>query len=206
MTRTPQWRLMRYRRLTEIMPEEFPEVRDVVRMMAYRGRLDDYKRQLQRDEWNERQAARKARGIKEARRIPAAVQREVLADGLCIYCDVAKATVVDHIIPVSRGGTRRRRNLAPACEGCNDEKGDFTPAEWREWRLAHGGWWPPISRKDARRLYYGLLDMMIPESRSMVREATDRLILQIEAGGVTMAELSEPLDPQLAKYIAADAA
>ena len=33
------------------------------------------------------------------------------------------ATVVDHIVPVSRNGTSDRRNLQPACEFCNNSKG-----------------------------------------------------------------------------------
>lgn len=198
-------RLKRYKLLVEVMPDRFATVHDVVRRMANRGHLDEDKRRQQLTEWHERRAAKRARAVVEARKIPVVVRREVLASGLCTYCEVGKAIIVDHIVPVSRGGSRRRSNLTPACEKCNDEKGDVTPVEWRAWRIAHGRRWPPLWPHDARKLYYGLLDMMDPETRSMVREQWERMILKIQTGEVELdaAALSEPLDPELARYTAA---
>jgi hypothetical protein len=45
---------------------------------------------------------------------------------------------------VSRGGTRYRYNLAPACGGCNWLKNDMTPAEWwmDTWLRLRGLSWP----------------------------------------------------------------
>lgn len=40
--------------------------------------------------------------------------------------------VIDHIVPVSRGGTRFRSNLAAACEACNASKSDMTVSEWSD--------------------------------------------------------------------------
>jgi 5-methylcytosine-specific restriction endonuclease McrA len=82
---------------------------------------------------------------REARKIPLAVRREVLASGVCAYCG-DYATTVDHIVPVAKGGTADRENLAPACSWCNSDKLDFTPEEWREWRESEGKPWPPESR------------------------------------------------------------
>jgi 5-methylcytosine-specific restriction endonuclease McrA len=36
---------------------------------------------------------------------------------------------MDHIVPVARGGTSSRGNVAPACKACNNEKKLLTPAE-----------------------------------------------------------------------------
>lgn len=47
----------------------------------------------------------------------------------CHYCGVrltwtgALRLTADHVIPVSKGGTHKRRNLVAACEGCNRGKG-----------------------------------------------------------------------------------
>jgi 5-methylcytosine-specific restriction endonuclease McrA len=61
---------------------------------------------------------------------PAWSRRGVLGrDGnRCGYCGRA-ATTVDHIVPVSRGGRNTWLNAVAACDGCNQRKGDRTPAE-----------------------------------------------------------------------------
>jgi 5-methylcytosine-specific restriction endonuclease McrA len=46
----------------------------------------------------------------------------------CGYCGGAASTV-DHILPRSRGGRNTWRNTVAACGGCNQRKGDRTPAE-----------------------------------------------------------------------------
>ena len=46
----------------------------------------------------------------------------------CRYCG-KDATHVDHILPVSRGGTNDHENLAASCAHCNLSKGDKTPEE-----------------------------------------------------------------------------
>lgn len=79
--------------------------------------------------------------------IPAAVRRDVLNSGPCTYCGESFFPLtVDHVVPVSKGGTDSRSNLAPACWPCNSEKLDFTPDEWKAWRLETGKPWPPQSR------------------------------------------------------------
>lgn len=109
--------------------------------LAYEGNPDARKRAVRK--W---QAAHpeKYREIKNAARnrrhkrkmlgpgISVAEYRELMAlfGGLCAYCRVEKATTMDHVIPLSRGGLHEARNLLPACKGCNFEKHDKTPAEW----------------------------------------------------------------------------
>jgi 5-methylcytosine-specific restriction endonuclease McrA len=46
----------------------------------------------------------------------------------CGYCD-GPATTVDHIVPRSRGSRNTWANTIAACDGCNQRKGDRTPAE-----------------------------------------------------------------------------
>jgi hypothetical protein len=46
----------------------------------------------------------------------------------CGYC-LRPATTVDHIQPTSRGGRDTWTNTVAACDGCNQAKGDRTPAE-----------------------------------------------------------------------------
>lgn len=67
--------------------------------------------------------------------IPVAIRRAVFerAKGRCEYCqsraDYATETfAVEHIIPVSRGGTDDLENLALACSGCNGHKYNRTEA------------------------------------------------------------------------------
>lgn len=42
-------------------------------------------------------------------------------NGLCVYCG-AKADSVDHVIPLSKGGTHNIDNLVPCCMSCNRKK------------------------------------------------------------------------------------
>ena len=52
--------------------------------------------------------------------------------GRCFYCDKRLDTnwTIDHLIPISRGGTSRKSNLAPSCRRCNEEKGNMTHIEY----------------------------------------------------------------------------
>lgn len=51
----------------------------------------------------------------------------------CAYCDrpikYGKSSL-DHLIPVSRGGTDDPGNIALACLHCNQAKADRSPIEW----------------------------------------------------------------------------
>lgn len=55
--------------------------------------------------------------------------------GFCYYCGrkiSAYRTSIDHMLPVSRGGTDQPDNLALACPTCNRAKGARTPEEYAE--------------------------------------------------------------------------
>lgn len=42
----------------------------------------------------------------------------------CYICKKATADTIDHVIPLSKGGTNDIENLRPACYQCNWQKGD----------------------------------------------------------------------------------
>ncbi len=51
----------------------------------------------------------------------------------CVYCTAALSEdnfVLDHLIPVSKGGTNRKHNLVTACEVCNRRRSDSEPIEF----------------------------------------------------------------------------
>lgn len=69
----------------------------------------------------------------------------------CAYCDIRKATTVDHIIPRSRGGEHRWENVVAACSKCNAKKADKL--------LSEIGWetkWQPYMPSGTRWLVLGM--------------------------------------------------
>ena len=42
---------------------------------------------------------------------------------------------LDHIVPVTKGGTNDEKNLLPACHKCNSAKGNIFSVEEMEWFL-----------------------------------------------------------------------
>jgi len=60
-------------------------------------------------------------------------------DNECRYCskDLSEeVTTIDHMIPLSRGGTNWPSNLVPACASCNSRKGDKTYFEFCKYLAA----------------------------------------------------------------------
>ena len=52
--------------------------------------------------------------------------------GLCHYCSrkfTFKELTLDHVVPLSRGGTTSPGNVVPACRECNKAKGVDTPLD-----------------------------------------------------------------------------
>ena len=52
--------------------------------------------------------------------------------GQCVYCgrDISQGYHVDHVVPLSRGGSNGPENLALACPKCNCSKNDHLLSEW----------------------------------------------------------------------------
>ena len=57
------------------------------------------------------------------------------AAGECSYCGCKGKLVMDHIVPLARGGRHAPGNVAPACVTCNSSKSDLFVAEWRHGKL-----------------------------------------------------------------------
>jgi hypothetical protein len=61
-------------------------------------------------------------------RLPATLTRaawtQTVADfgGRCAFCDAAPATVLEHYVPIARGGGTTPGNCLPACVACDDRK------------------------------------------------------------------------------------
>lgn len=50
--------------------------------------------------------------------------------GRCAYCGVDGPLTIDHITPLTEGGSHEPHNLAPACASCNSTKGARDPETW----------------------------------------------------------------------------
>jgi len=51
-----------------------------------------------------------------------AIKRFYSPDGKCLCCGEARRLQVDHVVPLSKGGTNWPGNLQPLCKGCNLRK------------------------------------------------------------------------------------
>lgn len=87
-----------------------------------------------------RATKRGARGFATDAQIQARID---LFGGLCAYCGEREYEHLDHVIPLSRGGTCWPSNIRPACSFCNLSKGD------RVWFLVKFG---PIKKRLALRV------------------------------------------------------
>lgn len=48
----------------------------------------------------------------------------------CRYCGDREKLCVDHVVPLSRGGTNHQVNLVACCMPCNSSKSDRLLSEW----------------------------------------------------------------------------
>ncbi len=56
----------------------------------------------------------------------------LLQKGECHYCSMIfkrEELTLDHVVPLSRGGTSTKGNVVPACKECNTKKKALTPFE-----------------------------------------------------------------------------
>ena len=54
-------------------------------------------------------------------------------DHACIYCTAVLSEdsfVLDHLLPVAKGGTNRKHNLVAACESCNGRRSESEPVQF----------------------------------------------------------------------------
>jgi len=54
----------------------------------------------------------------------------------CCYCGthitLSKHRTVEHLVPLSKGGTNRNYNKRPCCYGCNRDRGNKSYDDWLE--------------------------------------------------------------------------
>lgn len=58
------------------------------------------------------------------------------AAGRCTYCGERRPLTMEHVVPLSRGGSHSIGNVTPVCSGCNSSKGGKLLIEWRGRRRA----------------------------------------------------------------------
>lgn len=91
--------------------------------MARAGWIDTSGGVLRLREFTSPTALRKSLGKK--------LRAEILSAGKCAACGSAEELVIDHIIPIAKGGSCDQENLQALCAPCNRQKGTKLPHEWR---------------------------------------------------------------------------
>ena len=51
-------------------------------------------------------------------------------DNCCAYCGAAGDMQIEHVVPISKGGTHAIGNIVPACQTCNYSKKDHEVERW----------------------------------------------------------------------------
>jgi 5-methylcytosine-specific restriction endonuclease McrA len=92
----------------------------------------------ERERRNRRPESQQLKGLLRRARLKAngiyrVTRQEILAlrSRPCFYCGSKGKVVIDHVIPVVRGGRHSIGNFVPACVGCNARKKDKYIMEWR---------------------------------------------------------------------------
>jgi hypothetical protein len=75
----------------------------------------------------------------------------------CYWCGKRRRAQLEHLTPLSRGGTHDIENLQASCRSCNAKKHDKTPEEFMEWMESRG---EEAALDDSAKRYY--LEQMVP--------------------------------------------
>lgn len=102
----------------------------------------------------------------------------------CLECGAKDNLTVDHIVPLSRGGTNYFANLQTLCKNCNSKKGNH---------YVFGGWWKSkfqflFTHKDASILKAHLENSMAAKDGTVRSEMEKRLNERIEAAKPMLVE------------------
>ena len=117
-----QWRIAN--------PDRYRETMKACKHKHYRNNREQYAAYVR----NRRARVQGASGSHTAADIKAMLESQ---DGKCYYCGCALVEYhVDHVIPVSRGGSNDPDNLVIACPTCNCSKNDRLLSEWSP--ILHG--------------------------------------------------------------------
>ncbi|MFD7625257.1 HNH endonuclease [Streptomyces sp. NPDC059851] len=93
-------------------------------------------------------------------------------EGLCVYCEDAESEVMDHVIPLAKGGPHHWKNLVPACTACNESKGDRLFPRWLMEIEANPKGWAHLTIRDVCEI---------------IHEEQNRAIERIEAASAEIA-------------------
>ena len=99
--------------------------------MSHRGLLRVHRSRTARAKRARGSTTYRARLREQKRALKYATMRD--CGRRCVYCAMCLATdiaTLDHVYPVSLGGTSAPGNLVSACAPCNRLKGDMLPAEF----------------------------------------------------------------------------
>lgn len=102
----------------ELTPEQEDLMLKAILRRERRQRVNESRSKTVRIRRKQRNEARKLRDI-----------IYYIYGNLCHYCQTEVAVSIDHVIPLSKGGTNDIWNLRPACFRCNSWKADKLPWE-----------------------------------------------------------------------------
>lgn len=106
-----------------------PDLFKLIRKQSF----EQGKKQAEADHENRRNQKQAAMAVQRKRfRNKKGLRQIVLKDAgyTCHYCGKFDGDLtIDHLIPLSRGGTNERSNLVAACSACNSEKGQLKHTE-----------------------------------------------------------------------------
>lgn len=121
----PQKAIDDVRRWREENPERYRESSARHKYRHYRQNREKYNTYVR----NRRARLRNAEGTHTASDIQRMYDEQ---DGKCHYCgsSLVDGFHVDHVIPISRGGSNSPENLVLTCPTCNLSKNDRLPDEW----------------------------------------------------------------------------
>ncbi len=152
------WRAKNSDRLNELNRQwrlahpEYENGRSAKRRAANPEKTRAYFREYARNHpelWRAARAIRRSREVNAVGRYTVEEWRTKVDEfgGRCAYCSGGGDMTMDHIIPISRGGTNWISNIVPACAWCNTSKGTKTAEEFL--RTRRSGATPPSSSEAA---------------------------------------------------------
>jgi 5-methylcytosine-specific restriction endonuclease McrA len=89
--------------------------------------------------WISKNSKRRARKAKNGTYLVSKKEILKLISSPCIYCGSLDFITIEHVIPISRGGTHGIGNLASACKSCNFSKSAKFITEWRKHMRGYRG-------------------------------------------------------------------
>lgn len=92
----------------------------------------------------------------------------------CKKCGTGSDLTIDHIIPVSKGGTNVDTNLRTMCRRCNEHRGNYT-AKW--WRAL---FWFLYTHREAAALKNELRLELSTRAGSIKKEVSDDMTAKVK--------------------------